>query len=82
MTSSDPDAPARFVLDFLIARHPSLLTVDELVCEFAGSAGESQKTRAYIDDGLAELMGSGLVHRLEDFVFASRAAMRASDLAL
>jgi hypothetical protein len=31
-------------------------------------------------DGLRRLMGAGLVHRLHDFVFASRAALRADQI--
>jgi hypothetical protein len=31
-------------------------------------------------DGLRRLMGAGLVHRLHDFVFATRAALRADQI--
>jgi hypothetical protein len=34
-----------------------------------------------VTDGLARLFGAGLVHRLEGFVFATRAAVRGEQLA-
>lgn len=34
-----------------------------------------------VTDSLARLSAAGLVHRLEGFVFASRAALRAAELA-
>lgn len=45
----------------------SIWAVDELVRQLSAP-------RLEVLDGLAELAGAGLVHRLGDFVFASRAA--------
>ncbi len=45
----------------------SIWAVDELVRQLSAQ-------RLDVLDGLAELEGAGLVHRLGDFVFASRAA--------
>jgi hypothetical protein len=78
----DRDRAARFLLGCLISRSPALLAVDELVREFAGSTRNLDAARVLIDDGLAELLGSGLAHRVDRFVFASQAAIRASQLAL
>lgn len=80
--ADDPDGVARFVLGCLVARHPTLLSIDELVREFAGSSRELHAARLLIDDGVTELLGSGLAHQVDDFVFASQAAMRASQLAV
>lgn len=77
----DRDDAARFLLACLIGRSPALLSVDELVREFAGSSRELTVAQVLIDDGLSELLGSGLAHRLDRFVFASQAAIRSSQLA-
>jgi hypothetical protein len=45
----------------------SIWSVDELVRQLGSS-------RLDVIDGLAELAASGLVHRIDDFVFATRAA--------
>ena len=76
----DPDHAARFVLACLIGHHPALLSIDELFREFAGSDGDPGEASVVVDDGLAELVRSGLAHRLDRFVFASQAAVRASRL--
>lgn len=78
----DRDNPARFVLGCLVARSPALLSVDELVREFAGSSQNLRVAQVLIDDSVAELLGCGLAHRLDRFVFASQAAIRSSELAL
>lgn len=80
--ADDPDGAARFLLGCLVARHPTLLSIDELVREFAGSSREHQTARLLIDDGVAQLLRSGLAHQLDGFVFASQAAIRASQLAV
>lgn len=69
----EPDAGARFVLDFLVSNHPSMFSVDELVREFSGQA--EADLRLHVVDGIADLAGYGLIHQLGDFVFASRAAI-------
>jgi hypothetical protein len=74
-----PDAGARFLLAFLIAHHPALFSIEELVREFSGQMGADMQT--YVDEGLAELAGAGLVNQLNQFVFASRAAVRSHVLA-
>jgi hypothetical protein len=44
-------------------------SVEELVRELSSS-------RLQVEDGLAGLQGAGLVHRVDEFVFATRAAWR------
>jgi hypothetical protein len=76
----EPDAAPRFLLDFLVSHHPALFALDELVREFTGKT-EPATARVVIEEGVAELIGSGLAHRLDGFVFASRAAVRGYELA-
>lgn len=45
----------------------SIWSLDELVRRLSAS-------RIDVIDGVAELMAAGLVHRIDDFVFAARAA--------
>jgi hypothetical protein len=66
----------------LIQRHPSLIEIDELVRELAHPALAQRIDEPLIHDGLRDLVASGLIHRLDDFVFASRAATRAAELAV
>jgi len=59
------------VLELLITED-RLWSFEEVVREL----GE----RVVIEDAVARLHGAGLIHRLESFVFATRAAMRAWQL--
>jgi hypothetical protein len=79
---SEPHDSAAGVLDILIGRHPGLLHVDELVLMYARGSIEHESARVTVEDALSELLASGLVHRLNRFVFASRAATRAAELAV
>ena len=74
------DSASAFVLYVLVDEHPALLSVDELAREFARSSTDRQTARICIEDAVAELAGNGLVHRLGEFAFASRAAVRGRDL--
>jgi hypothetical protein len=75
----DPDIATRFLLDFLVTSYPALFSEDELLQEFAG--GEiDEDTRLLLSEGIADLAGAGLAHRMGDFVFASWSAMRARQL--
>lgn len=63
------------ILELLLHERPSLpWAVEELAREIGD--------RVTVEDSLGRLHGAGLVHRLrEGFVFASRAAFRAHELA-
>jgi hypothetical protein len=76
------DEAAATVLDILLTHHPSLLHLDELVRIHAGGSLEHHQARVIVEDVVSELLASGLVHRLEGFVFPARAARRMCDLAL
>jgi hypothetical protein len=70
-----PSDVAPFVHDFLVARHPALFSVNELTSEFTGP-DEGENERFLIEEAIIRLVACGLAHRLGDFVFASRAAVR------
>ena len=62
------------ILDLLLRADESRpFSVDEVVREI----GHKSAT-----DGLARLYGAGLVHRLDGFVWATRAAIKSDQLAL
>ncbi len=54
------------VLDMLVNEHAGLWTIDELKRMYGDPTA--------VEDVLARLAGLGLVHRIEDCVFATRAA--------
>lgn len=78
----DSDEIARVVLGLLVKRHPGLVAEEELRRELSHPSLERPLPEPFIEDGLAELTRSGLIHRLGSFVFASQTAIRADDLAL
>ena len=63
----------RAIMDLLLIDSPGPWAVDEIAREI-GDANDAR-------DGLARLARGGLIHRLEGFVFASRAAAQAAQLA-
>lgn len=76
------DYAARSVLGILTDHYPALLSFDEVVHEYAGFSLDLSQARVMVADALAHLMQAGLVHRLDQFVFASRPAVRAEQLRL
>lgn len=78
---SDPADSTANILDILIDQHPGLLHVDELARMYGRASVEPDSARRIVDDAISELLASGLVHRLDHFVFATRAALRARELA-
>lgn len=79
--ASIADDPTAAILDLLIGEHPSLLHVDELVRLYARGSIEHSDAERIVEDALSELLAGGLAHRLDRFVFASRAALRGRELA-
>jgi predicted transcriptional regulator len=59
----------RVVMALLLDQHPGLWRADEIARELGDDVG--------VADSLARLHGTGLVHRLEDFVFPTVAAVHA-----
>jgi hypothetical protein len=72
----DPaSGPTPVLLDFLIARHPALYSIDELVRLFSSPGQDQAQERFELEEGIKALVGDGLAHRLDQFVFASHAAV-------
>lgn len=74
------DQTAWMILTILTEHYPALLSFDEVVSEYAGLSRDRGQAHLMVVDGLAALMGSGLAHKLDRFVVASRAAIRFEQL--
>lgn len=74
---ADPEASDgtydQLVLDLLLIEHAGLWSVDELERMVVDAPA--------LDDALARLHATGLIHRLESYVFATRAAAHVHKLA-
>jgi len=69
----DADAADSAVLSALVGAYPALLSEDEV-------QRESRHATIDVEDALARLTAAGLIHRLNGFAFASRAAVHAGRL--
>ncbi len=67
------------VLRQLLDLHPTRLTPEELAREVAGNGG-SFAERDAVERAVRDLAGAGLLHRGEEFVAPTRAALRFSEL--
>lgn len=67
------------VLEHLVALHPTLLTVDELVREIAGEE-PSFSERDAVERAVRDLAAVGLLNRSQELVMPSRAALRFDEL--
>jgi hypothetical protein len=76
-----PADPTADILDILIDQHPGLLHIDELARMSGRASVDADAARRIVDDAISDLLAGGLVHRLDRFVFATRAALRARELA-
>ena len=61
------------ILDLLLIEHDGIWSIDELKRLVGDAVG--------VEDALARLTALGLVHQLEEYVFASRAAAHVHKLA-
>jgi hypothetical protein len=67
------------VLQQLLALHPARITFEELLREVAVEAGDFAQRDAIVR-AVRDLAAAGLVHRNDDFVLPSRAALRFDEL--
>lgn len=77
---ADPvEALESAVLETLLLRHPAQLSLDELVREVARDPDHPVESDRVLN-AVRDLSRSGLLHRSDRFVFASRAAVRSHEL--
>jgi hypothetical protein len=78
-TKAEDAAAESAVLIRVLDLHPSQLTVAELVREIGGErAGFAE--RDSVERAVRDLSGAGLLHRNDDFVLPTRAALRFNEL--
>jgi len=78
-TETEDSATESAVLQQVLDLHPTQVTLEELVREIGGqSAGFAE--RDAVERAVRDLGGAGLLHHRGDFVLASRAALRFSQL--
>jgi hypothetical protein len=78
-TSEEDAATESAVLKHVLALHPTVLTLAELIRELDGE-GEGFTGRDAIERAVHDLIGVGLLHRNEAFVMPTRAALRLDEL--
>ncbi len=78
-TEANDRAVEAAVIQQILAIHPAQLTLAELVREVGGERADFGERDA-IERAVRDLGGVGLVHRRDEFVLASRAALRLSEL--
>jgi hypothetical protein len=79
-SSAEEDAEIEAaVLQQILALHPTMITVNELLRELGGGADEPTKLDA-IERAVRDLVATGLLHRSGDFVVPTRAALRFEQL--
>jgi hypothetical protein len=78
-TNASDGAAGSAVQGQLFDLHPTQVTVAELVREIGGEQADFGERDA-IERAIRDLGGAGLLHRNDDFVMATRAALRFSEL--
>lgn len=67
------------ILEQLLALHPTQITFEELLREVAAEP-EDFTERDAVERAVRDLAAAGLLHRTNDFVLPSRAALRFDEL--
>lgn len=76
----DSDEVARTILDIVLRRHPSLVPIEDLVRGLCHPSLLQRIDESSIHDGLLDLICSGVIHRLDNYVFATQALVRSREL--
>lgn len=81
-TLAEDESVEAAALQQLLELHPARLTLAELTRELAGGdrSGDGFAERDAVERAVRDLSAAGLVHRGEQFVEPTRAALRFSDL--
>jgi hypothetical protein len=78
-TGAEDIATEAAVIQQLLHLHPAQLTLKELIREIAGEQPPFAERDA-VERAVRDLAGAGLLHRREDFITPTRAALRLSQL--
>jgi hypothetical protein len=76
---TEDDVLQTAVLTILLEVHPAQRSEDELVRELTADPHDVGPRDA-VENAIRELVGAGLAHRHDDFVFATHAAVRFDQL--
>jgi hypothetical protein len=76
---NDADRTASAVLEIVLDDYPAHFHVEEIIREVAADS-TAFGDRSDVADAIRDLVRAGLLHRNGDFVFATRAAVRAAEL--
>jgi hypothetical protein len=77
--TSPEDRLQEAVLALVLDAHPAQLSVDELRRELSKDPDDFTRRDA-LSNAVRDLVGAGLIHRHDAYVFATRAAVRFSEL--
>jgi hypothetical protein len=77
---NDADRIASVVLGAVLDNHPAHLSMEEIIRQVADDP-RSFSARDDASNAITDLVAAGLFHRNGEFVFATRAAVRAEELA-
>jgi predicted transcriptional regulator len=80
-TAAEDESDQQAVLALLIAEHPTLLTVADLIREIAADKADFMETDR-VERAVRDLGGVGLIHREGETVRPTRAALRFDQLFL
>ncbi len=76
----DQDEVTSVILSIVLKRHPALVAIEELVRELSEPSLMQCIDEPLVYDALEDLVTSGLVHRLDRFVFVTQTMIRATEL--
>jgi hypothetical protein len=78
---STADQLEAVVLEVMLDDNPALMSIEEVVREVVNDPANLEDSDD-VRNAIRELIRSGLLHRSGEFVFATRAAVRAAELGI